>query len=371
MLITPADAASIARRAPMGLPVPRHGLRIADWSGATRALALFYGAGALMALFIVLMPHDPSMDDRRILVQGGICVAVAIGVAVGPRLGTTAQSVLVAGGTLLITLGIEAQGATQTGFAFAYVLAVVYAAVFFSARIAGFHVAFAALCFGALLIVRPTDSGATEWVILTVTLATAGVVISRIRAFADGVVAALADAAGTDSLTGAANRRAFHEAFVTELERARRSGEPLALLICDVDHFKAINDAHGHEEGDLVLTAVVSGLREHRRTGDLVARLGGEEFALLLPGTGRDGGVVAADRARQAVHDAIAARGLDVTMSVGIAVHSHAGDDAAGLIRAADKALYSAKALGRDRCVVAAAADPPVPAADPGATTTA
>ncbi|MEQ8834454.1 MAG: GGDEF domain-containing protein [Miltoncostaeaceae bacterium] len=355
----PADVTSTARRASGGVTTPRRGPQIADWSGATRALAGFYGAGALMALLIVLLPHDPSLDQARILLQGGICAAVAVGVAMGPRPGVVAQNLLVAGGTVLITLGIDAQGATHTGFAYTYVLAMLYAAVFFRPWAAGLHVAFAAACFGALLILKPTESGVTDWLILTITLATAGAVISRIHSVADGVSAALAEAARTDPLTGAANRRAYHEGLADELGRTRRTGEPLALLLCDIDHFKTINDTHGHDEGDEVLKAVVGALGEQRRTGDLVARLGGEEFALVLPRTDLGGGIAAAERARRAVHDAVSAHGLDVTMSVGLAIHPDAGTDAESLLRAADRALYSAKDLGRDRCVVAGATASP------------
>ena len=160
--------------------------------------------------------------------------------------------------------------------------------------------------------------------------------------------------ATTDGLTGLANHRTFQQAFKTMLQRARRQQTPLTLILCDVDHFKGVNDTYGHPFGDVVLKEVALALSRSVRDIDLAARYGGEEFALLLEDSNRRGGAKVAERARQAV----AALKLDcegtavpVTISLGMAVFGEHGEDIPTLIRHADEALYQAKRQGRNRVV--------------------
>ncbi|HWU67925.1 MAG TPA: diguanylate cyclase [Stenotrophobium sp.] len=161
--------------------------------------------------------------------------------------------------------------------------------------------------------------------------------------------------ATTDSLTGASNRRHFLQQAQRELERARRSGDGLTILLADIDHFKQINDCFGHEMGDRVLTDVTAKLATMLRSNDLMGRIGGEEFAILLPDTAPEQAAVAAERMRMALHemewgDAGAAR-PQVSISVGIASLGRDGDNVPALLRAADARLYAAKNAGRDQVV--------------------
>lgn len=158
----------------------------------------------------------------------------------------------------------------------------------------------------------------------------------------------------TDPLTALANRRRFMAALATELQRAERFGESVALVLADLDNFKNVNDTFGHQTGDNVLAAFADVLRARVRDIDLAARLGGEEFAILLPETDLAGGERLAERLRDAVErlrlpGAEGAR-ITVTASFGVAAYPESGT-AGDLLAAADSALYAAKLRGKNRVV--------------------
>lgn len=161
--------------------------------------------------------------------------------------------------------------------------------------------------------------------------------------------------AATDALTGLANRRAFQESMMSDLARSARQRVPLSLVIVDIDHFKSFNDRYGHATGDEVLRVTAQTLREHIRRGDVLARLGGEEFAIILPNTPADGAFTVTERIRKAIEaQSVPAMPtpLRVTASFGIA--SLRGPEYAELpemlFERADSALYLAKGEGRN-CV--------------------
>ncbi|HWI73411.1 MAG TPA: sensor domain-containing diguanylate cyclase [Baekduia sp.] len=157
--------------------------------------------------------------------------------------------------------------------------------------------------------------------------------------------------ARTDELTGLFNRRHFHERLGAELARARRSGDPVALMLLDVDDFKAVNDRHGHPVGDGVLRAFAVLLREAVRGADVVCRTGGEEFGVILPGADEAEAVAAAHRIVEAIREAAIGPSGALTASVGLAVAPAEGDTVAVLFRTADDRLLAAKAQGKDRAI--------------------
>lgn len=167
--------------------------------------------------------------------------------------------------------------------------------------------------------------------------------------------AQLAKLARTDSLTGCANRRQFFELGKLEHERSCRYRHPLTVLFMDIDHFKSVNDRYGHAVGDQVLAAVAVAVGRELRASDLLGRLGGEEFVILLPETDAAGGRVVAEQLRQRIADTVvdAEQGpVTVTASFGIADNSFRPPDFDSLVSAADKALYEAKNQGRNRIAV-------------------
>ena len=159
----------------------------------------------------------------------------------------------------------------------------------------------------------------------------------------------------TDYLTGAMNRAYFSEAAEREVSRHRRYGSPLSAIMLDIDHFKRVNDTFGHAVGDQVLTAVVQSCRAELRVTDVLARLGGEEFVVLLPGISLKEAEQTAERLRCRVASdlgSVGAAAVQATISLGCASMVEHGCDLVGLLEAADQALYKAKRLGRNRVEV-------------------
>jgi diguanylate cyclase (GGDEF)-like protein len=173
----------------------------------------------------------------------------------------------------------------------------------------------------------------------------------------DELIERLKSQSATDFLTGLANRRAFFDTAERELAGARRHGVPAVVMVLDLDHFKLLNDEHGHDSGDRALRAVADAVREQLRQDDLAARHGGEEFALLLRHCEREDGLRFAERLRAAIAQAPVllpgGRTVHVTASVGVAASSDHGHDLEALVAQADQAMYEAKHAGRNRVAVA------------------
>jgi diguanylate cyclase (GGDEF)-like protein len=196
--------------------------------------------------------------------------------------------------------------------------------------------------------------------VLAISIATAGwpvlipalpVVIALQRSFRH---AQLVSTARLDAKTGLLNAATWHAEATVQLARAQRAGTPVAVAMADIDHFKAVNDTYGHLAGDAVLAAVATGFRGQLRQGDLLGRFGGEEFAVFLPGADIKEAYQVVDRLRrdlasQLIPAADGADPLRVTVSIGMAAAADpAGRDLTDLLAAADNALYTAKATGRN-----------------------
>jgi diguanylate cyclase (GGDEF)-like protein len=210
------------------------------------------------------------------------------------------------------------------------------------------------LCVGVahavtLLVLPEASSYAGRWVDVMVSVTVvAGVVLTLVRRN-DALLDRLSDEARTDSLTGLLNRRGFDERAALELARARRDGEELSVAEFDIDYFKRVNDAWGHEVGDRVLVRLGSLLAAESRDIDVVARFGGEEFVVLLPSSDAHNAAAFAERIRTMLardaHDLPAVR-----VSVGV-MTARAPGSIESMLQGADSALYDAKRGGRDRTV--------------------
>jgi diguanylate cyclase (GGDEF)-like protein len=202
---------------------------------------------------------------------------------------------------------------------------------------------------GAVLARRDRALGDTETETMRSSVVQAAPLLANLRNLA---IAELR--AGTDALTGLPNQRASHETMQRMTAQSDRAGQPLSVLLLDLDHFKQVNDVFGHAEGDNVLAAVGVALRSAIREGDFCGRFGGEEFLILLPDTELDSAGLVAEKIRATVERIqVPSVRREITISIGVATVPDHGTEAATVARIADRALYAAKEGGRNRVELA------------------
>jgi diguanylate cyclase (GGDEF)-like protein len=341
-----------------------------DRGTMVRWLAFLLAAGgAFTLLAIAFLPLPPSADLTGSAAAGSVAL-VMCGLLLGVQRYVPGWAIplLLAGSTVVVSLGTYFWGPSPTDDAMFYVWVMFYAAYFFPGRQAALQLGWVALCYATVLVAQGAGQDAsTRWAVTVTTLIVAGAAISRLvrvlrvalseqeRAAAEreALMGRLQAAALTDELTGLPNRRAWEEQFTREVNRARRSGTEVCVAVLDLDRFKSYNDSHGHRAGDRLLQEASAAWRDHLRVGDVLARYGGEEFTILLPGCAPEDATALIERLRAATPPAR-------TVSAGLAVWDgiETPDD---LIDRADNALYEAKARGRDRAIMATT--PPAAAA--------
>jgi diguanylate cyclase (GGDEF)-like protein len=309
--------------------------------------AAMYGGAVIVNLVEGAIPGGPELS---LLPGFAALVAVAVLLAAGSRLPRPALFALGPIGAALIAYALATTPPSETDGALLYVWPVLWVTYFFGGRGAVFIVAWVAAVQGAAVLAM--DHGVFDrWMDVVVSVAVVAAVVHSLVERNNRLLLRLAGEARVDKLTGVLNRRGFEERADVELERARREGASLAAATFDIDYFKRVNDEWGHEVGDHVLERLGAVLRDESRGADVVARLGGEEFATLLPGADASQAMGYAERVR----DAFAAdAGLDLpraTVSAGVsaAVGPSSIDE---LLQTADSALYAAKRAGRDRALV-------------------
>jgi diguanylate cyclase (GGDEF)-like protein/putative nucleotidyltransferase with HDIG domain len=320
---------------------------------ARSLMYLFAAGGAITAGSLFFSPS--AAEEARIAVTAATAFGLAIALFVAyDRLPLWGFQGFLLAGTVLIEWAIYASGETTSPYAMFYFWIAIYAFYFLSRARALMQMGFIAAAYTAVIVVKADISTVPvmHWAIVTSTLVVAGALIGVQRSHVDRLIARLSDAARTDSLTSLLNRRGFEELFETELERARRSGRPLSVIVGDLDAFKAVNDRFGHAAGDRALERLSEILQSVKRRVDTAARIGGEEFAVIAPDTDHHAAYILAERMRREVRDMFASEPFALTISLGIATFPRHGATAESLIAGGDEALYAAKKLGRDRTVV-------------------
>ncbi len=249
------------------------------------------------------------------------------------------------------TAATDAMTGLPVGYALVYLLPVSLAAWRLRPWAVALTVGSAALAPMLEIVLGLNRHGWVELVVgAAVRVATLTIVVLLVRAL-HGSLERERRLALLDPLTGVANRRAFRAAADSEIERARRYGHPLSVLFADIDDFKAVNDSFGHDAGDEVLVAVAKSLSNSVRANDVVARVGGDEFVVLLPETGEAGAHQVASVVDR-VTNRIGGQGRPISVSVGAVTFRYPPADVAELVRRSDDAMYAAKRAGKGRTTV-------------------
>jgi diguanylate cyclase (GGDEF)-like protein len=316
-----------------------------------RVFGTLFAFGAVVALLILAFGQSSDVQTSILvwltLATGGFALTFFIGYRRLPiwffQASLVAASLMIAGGAAEASMGAEGT------YALCYVWVVVLSFLFFTTGAAIGLSVFGFGAFGAALIHNDTEFTPNYLITMAAVLGTSGAVIGLLRSGLEQIAANLASEAHTDPVTAVANRRGFNERFKVELGRARLTGRPLSLLIADLDRFKAVNDALGHEEGDRALRRASNAIAASVRSIDAVARLGGEEFSVLLPDADGVAAYEVAERVRLTVLDAFSDYPVPLTISCGVAtLYDSSSGDRGDLFRAADGAMYEAKEAGRN-----------------------
>jgi len=323
---------------------------------AASAAAIYSGA-AFVGIVESLVPGGEAFS---VLPATGALIISALTLLFGPRVPRSTLAILGPLGAAMIGVAI----ATTTGYsdsAVLYMWPAVWMAFFFGTWGTALIIGWIGAVHGAVLLSLPAaQSTMDRWIDVVVAVLVVAGVVRVLAARNDRLVDRLVDEARVDPLTGLLNRRGLEERMQAEIARAAREGTPLGAVVFDLDHFKEVNDTHGHELGDRVLVWLGALLKEQARGVDVAARVGGEEFVVLLPRADQDAAATFAERVRRAVatvgpDDGRGRMGLAdsvrLTVSAGVASGVDPIDGQA-LLAAADQALYAAKHSGRNRTVV-------------------
>jgi diguanylate cyclase (GGDEF)-like protein len=324
-----------------------------------RVAGALFLIGAALTVGGVLLPHSQEIEVGGFwLLAGGIAPIGLLLVRFARRIPEGAYHWVIFLGSLIVTLSLylngERHGGPSAGNQVLYLWVALYSGYFFSRAATALQLAAIAAMYGGVLqIIHPGPVAVTRWLITVGMVSAAAAIVHVLKQRNDQLLARLATAARTDALTGLVNRQGFDERLEHALSSDRRTGLQTALIIADIDHFKAINDLLGHAAGDAALRTVGQTALSVARGTDTVARMGGDEFAVILPDTDAAGAYAFAERVREAVIGSNWGEPTPLTMSFGIAESRTDGLQTDVLTRSADRALYLAKELGRNQTVVA------------------
>jgi diguanylate cyclase (GGDEF)-like protein len=313
-------------------------------------------AGAIVGALSLVLPHPETSNMPELWLNTSTAfVTAGVAFVLGRRRAPLwLTHVFVLGGTAMIANATYQSGDGASYYSVWFVWLVLHAYSFYGRRVATAHLVAVATAYAAVLVLLNAELGFVRWVTTITTLVIAAVFVDRLvrslRRRAEDVEALmgrLEELARTDELTGLANRRSWDDELHRAVAHARRFDLPVAVAVFDVDRFKDHNDGKGHAAGDALLTDAARAWSSVLREVDTIARWGGDEFALLIPGCEASEAAAAVERVR-------ALTPAGATCSAGLVVWD-GEEDEAELMARADRALYAAKRTGRDRLVVAAA----------------
>jgi diguanylate cyclase (GGDEF)-like protein len=310
--------------------------------------AAIYGIAGLDGAVEGLIPSDPPFSLLPVVV---VFVIFGLLVAVGPRLPRCGFAVLAPLGVVLIAYALVTTPGPGDA-AFLYALPVFWTTFFFGRRGAAGILGCVAVAHAAALVAMPAgDAYPGRWLDVMVSACGVALVVLVLEHRNEMLLARLADEARTDPLTGLLNRRGFDEHADREIAHVARTQGSIALVTLDVDHFKQVNDEWGHLVGDRVLTHLARVLANESRGIDVAARLGGEEFAVLMPGSDQAGAEAFTQRVRDALATGDSSELPAIRISAGVIAATEPSDIQV-MLEQVDRALYAAKRGGRDRTVV-------------------
>ena len=348
---------------PPGIALDEAGQPHVDWIAAARyGGTMFIGAGVLGLLSLALPNAENLVPLVAVAMSLAALVLGALSVLLQRRLapaGVYLLSALAVGCISVFAIYGHREMTADSilpaiGF---YLWLVLFAGYFFPKRAAAPAIVVTGGAATYVVVAGGLDISVGTWFVMLSAFCLAGFVVSSLRLRITRLLSILARAARLDPLTGVLNRGGFDERFTQELARASRNDEKVTLLVADIDRFKQINDRFGHAAGDAVLEQVARIFADAIRTPDVVARLGGEEFGVLLPQATREDGVMIAERIRNQIArmEPSDPGPIALTVSVGVATFPDDGTCRDSLFRLADAAVYAAKDLGRDRVVACTA----------------
>ena len=305
---------------------------------AARVGAGLFASLAFLLVILALLPGaDAPAAARFALPAASVLAAIALHLNSDQLKPSTLYAATTLG-TLVVSanLLLSADAASLSG-ELLYAWLALYAAYFFPIRQAVFQITLmAGVYLSVLAETVPAQEIAANWIVLVGVIVPIAVLLRVVRGGVTHLVRSLAAAARTDPLTQLKNRLALDQEIEEQLERARRDERELSVVIGDLDHFKYVNDQLGHRAGDRALVRVARILASHGRAADTVARTGGEEFTLLLPGSSEHEAFLAAERMRAAVASEFASDPVPLTLSLGIATfpgHGRSADTHHGVRR--------------------------------------
>ncbi len=316
--------------------------------------ALLFGAGAATLAAVLLAPDPDPSDHAALGLLAAVLAALSLVFLLWRGAPDPALRAICPLGTAAVTAAVALAEPIALVPVF-YLWPMLVAAYFLPVRAvaANLVLALASLAVALVLWADPVLRLAT----FIAVAALAGVVpavVLTLREQVARVIRRLGEQATLDSLTGALNRAAFEQRLEAELARCERSAAPCALVVFDIDHFKSINDSFGHAAGDHALRRLARAVESGKRRSDVFARVGGEEFALVLPDTDLEGAAAVAENLRRRLAGTGHA-GPAMTVSLGVSDLATSGPSMRRMLQQADDALYAAKRAGRNRVVRAVA----------------